>query len=718
LLFAAWLAAAYWFIPWLIRGAYHGESLPVLSRVISGQAVHSVEHYLGIWKALAWKLTLGFLLASVVVWIVLRLRPQIQAHFDRLLGPAAQVLRLPTVLLLCVWGGLVAGLAEALSVGLRYAIQKPSSWKYVFEAVWMAPLAGVVIFSAVGLTIVLLGLGWRSVRSLGVTIFVLTVLGCYCLLRVLPIGLFPWAALLLSIGVGVQVVRLVGGQLQSFLAVARRSTIVMMSLIVIVAVSLPISRRLAERRTMRQLDTPMPGLPNVLLIILDTVRAHNLTLYGYERNTSPHLARLAATGATFEQAIAPSSWTLPTHASLFTGRYPFELSGNWAVSLSDRFLTLAERFTQLGYATAGFVANYYYTMEPSGLSRGFTHYDSKKMSLELILQNSWAARTITRRVYKRLGIHQTLARKDAADINTEFLHWLPTSQDRPFFVFLNYFDAHYPYLPPEPFDTKFGAGPRWGQISESSPAPDELAALVDAYDGSIAYLDEQLGRLLGTLEESGALQNTLIIISSDHGEQFGERSPDLVSHGNSLFMSSVRVPLILWNPAGGVPEGLHISNPVTLRDVPATIMDMLPITADTLFPGASLARFWNETNSATRRYSAVLSEASPWDHSPPSDPVYWGPMKSLVRDTLHYIRNGAGREELYHILTDPWEQYDLSHTEQGRRALSGFRSRLEELLLPQVIAANTEVVRDDHQSSGRTDVPAPFSTEGLPGGSR
>jgi arylsulfatase A-like enzyme len=719
MIFAAWLATAYWFIPWLIRGAYRGESLPLLNQLISGQAIHPLEDYLGLWEALAWKFTLGFVLSFFALLIAQRFKTRIQTHFDRLLGPPAYPLRAPTVLLLCVWAGLLTGLAEAIKAVLTYSIKQQPNWAYAFEVIWMAPLAAVGIFVATGFIILLLALGWRSLRSLGVTTFILSVLGCYILLRLLPIGLFPWAALLLSIGLAVQVVRLVAKHSQGFRVLVRRSTLVMATLIVGVAVGFPVSKQLAEKRAMGQLDLARPGLPNILLIILDTVRAQSLSLHGYERNTSPHLVRLAETGAVFERAVAPSSWTLPSHASLFTGRHPFELAVDWEVPLNDRFPTLAEVVRESGYATAGFVANYFYTKETSGLSRGFIHYDAEKMSPEFVLQNSWAAKKIIKKIHKWLDVHQELARKTAADVNAEFFRWLPTAEGRPFFVFLNYFDAHDPYLPPEPFNARFGTGEQKHWLGSVGPAYSsaELTDLVDAYDGSIAYVDEQVGNLLSALEQSGRLRNTLIIVTSDHGEQFGERSANLVNHGNSLYLSSLHVPLIIWYPAA-VPGGQRFSDPVTLRDIPATIADILPIAIGSPFPGTSLAQLWNEPDSTMRRLSPLLSEVNPHDHIQPGEPAHAGPMKALLRDSLHYIRTGDGREELYNVVTDPWERHDLGQTKEGARELPSFRKCLEEMLNVGAMPAAGGPSANPYPSCGGSEVRAASSTVSLRGEAR
>ena len=211
---------------------------------------------------------------------------------------------------------------------------------------------------------------------------------------------------------------------------------------------------------------PPPGSPNVLLIVLDTVAAGHLNLYGYHRPTSTTLVELAERGIRFDSAQAASSWTLPSHATIFTGRWMHELSVGWLNPLDETHPTLAEFLGNRGYATAGFVANTMYCASDTGLSRGFTHYEdfifpkftapqdgrSGQSRLGRFRKNP-AVRggsAIARRVAAlcaRVWRSFVFDRKDAATVNREFLDWLSrrTEPARPFFAFLNYSDAHTPY---------------------------------------------------------------------------------------------------------------------------------------------------------------------------------------------------------------------------------------------------------------------------------
>lgn len=441
---------------------------------------------------------------------------------------------------------------------------------------------------------------------------------------------------------------------------------------------------MSPRRALAKLPPAPPGAPNVLLVVLDTVRAMNLSLYGYPRPTTPRLERLAGRGVRFELAFATAPWTLPSHASMFTGRYPYELSAGWDDPLDATYPTLADLFGARGYLTAAFVANTRYCSWESGLDRGFIHYENYLVSPGQIVLSSSLGRTIAnnQRLRRLIGNYEVLGRKTAPKVNADFLRWLSRKGRRPFFVFLNYMEAHYPYLPPPPFDTKFG--PRRLRLNPWLEhgwkwTPEEVQTELDAYDGSISYLDHHLGLLLDELERRGVLGNTLTIIVSDHGEQFGEHG--VMRHGNTLYLPVLHVPLLILLPSR-VPEGASVREPVTLRDLPATLLDLLGIEGGPRFPGSSLARFWAGGSTRAPEASPLLSEvgAIPSQDVPASYPISRGGMKSLLEERWHYIRNGDGREELYDFRSDPLEQRDLSGTAEGRRTIERRRGSLEAIV--------------------------------------
>ena len=288
--------------------------------------------------------------------------------------------------------------------------------------------------------------------------------------------------------------------------------------------------RLREGRREGALPTPPPGAPNVLLLILDTVRAEDLSLYGFPQPTTPHLEALASNGVTFEHAISPSPWTLPAHASVFTGRNPHELSADWESPLDAEDPTIAELLSARGWRTGGFVGNLIYATYETGLNRGFVRYEDYPVSPAMVARSSLMVRMIVNRVRRWLGLDQVLVWKSAESINASFLDWSRTRSDRPFFAFLNYMDAHAPYIPPPELSGKFGpARVGWATADLSNRQhweAEELRVERAEYDATIAYVDQQIGVLLDSLESRGVLENTLVVVAGDHGEQFGEHGFD------------------------------------------------------------------------------------------------------------------------------------------------------------------------------------------------
>jgi arylsulfatase A-like enzyme len=298
-----------------------------------------------------------------------------------------------------------------------------------------------------------------------------------------------------------------------------------------------------------------------------------------------------------------------------------------------------------------------------------------------------------------LGWYELIGRKPADQVRQRFLHWLDDVEEgRPFFAFLNLFDAHAPYLPPTPFDTAFARPlPRENPMHfdregwEWTPA--RVQAEQNAYDGAIAYIDQQLGLLFDELSERGRLANTLVIVTSDHGEEFMEHG--VMTHGNSLYAPALHVPLLLALP-GRVPEGRRFDAPVSIRDLPATVCDLVGVRAD--FPGESLARFWTDGTAATDSarvaagngrvggrvapdragpptaasgasdvpmsdvaglpQSPIHADVSGRTFRPSHYPVSRGDMQSVIDGRWHYIRRGDGHEELYDMAGDPWERTD------------------------------------------------------------
>ncbi len=245
-------------------------------------------------------------------------------------------------------------------------------------------------------------------------------------------------------------------------------------------------------------------------------------------------------------------------------------------------------------------------------------------------------------------------------------------------------DAHAPYFPPARADRHFGLRPstpddfkkltQWPDREYVSDDPRETEMARDSYDDCLAYLDAALGRLFDELDRRGLSKNTLIIVVGDHGEEIGEHR--LVGHGRSLYRDEVRVPLLVVRP-GKLPSGRVVSEPVSLRDLPATVVDLLGLSAASPFPGRSLAPLWaNSSGSPKAEPSLVKSEVairSRSDRNGSRPPAIRGPMVSVVAEGMTYIRNANGEEELYRLLEDPEEAKDLAKDEALRPILERLR---------------------------------------------
>ena len=606
-----------------------------------------------------------------------------------------------------VWFGLVTGLGEvALLTARRYLLGR---FNLVGQDVmWMAPAAEVLIFGTTGILLHALARRQSDMRLMRAA---LTLYGFLSALTILLMyyPLHPLAKVVLAAGIGVQFGKLAVHRFRTFIEIVS-STLAWPSAL---WRSLVKRRRLdgvphgselpsPERRdfligtgatlgalalgvqappffrewyALRNLPATRSDSPNVLLLVLDTVRASSLSLHGYHRPTTPELTRIAKSGAFFSRAYSHSSWTLPSIASMFTGRYPHELSATWQTSLDSKNRTLAEVLSTEGYATAGLVANTHYCSYESGLQRGFVHYEDYPVNFTQLVNSSGLAKHV--RGIGRTGQNgfNLVQRKSASDINRHFLSWLSSRNKRPFFAFLNYIDAHAPYMPPPPFNTLFGpATDRPNALHEFNWewTPEQIRAEQDAYDGTIAYLDREIGQLLTTLQQRGVLETTLVIIVSDHGELFGEHG--MMDHANSLYSRLLHVPLLLIWP-GKVPSGVVIQQPVGLRHIAATVLDLTELKA-TEMPGESLARFWRGAQDRSASSEPILASLEQGIRVDTRWRNAAGSLQSLVVGERHYIRNYDGSEEVYDLLADPGEERNITSASDTRL----FRETLEKLL--------------------------------------
>lgn len=377
--------------------------------------------------------------------------------------------------------------------------------------------------------------------------------------------------------------------------------------------------------------------PDVILISLDTLRADHLGCYGYERPTSPRIDDFAGRATLYTRALAAASWTVPTHASLFTGKFPYEHGAhNFEVSqpvnnanpLPQSHLTLAEALKSEGYDTGAFVANWAYLGRRWQLDQGFDTYHAE-------------------RTYAR-------------ELNRGVFDWLAAQSQRTFFLFINYIDTHRPYnttpregLLDRPvvqdkdlikvFKEKvlFGEEPTAGELTRQ---------IIDQYDTSIANVDQEVGALLDRLRAANLYDNAMIVLTSDHGEFFGEHG--LVLHSKDVYEEVLRVPLIVKAP--GQRVGRVSDTLTTSTDIPNLVLSQLP-------------------RPVAERYRLVFPDA-PGNHLVIAENRFthfrdlcderWGHRFRRVRRAVYdwpykYIHSSDGDNELYHLVEDPAESDNL-----------------------------------------------------------
>ena len=370
-----------------------------------------------------------------------------------------------------------------------------------------------------------------------------------------------------------------------------------------------------------------PPPPSVILIIIDTVRADHMSVYGYERETTPRLEEWAESGTVVENAFSAAAWTLPGVSSIITGLYPAQHGAGITgpSRIHDDLPTMAERLKERGYAT-GATANVSFMTDAFGLDRGFDLYD-----------------------FHPAGDAEGLR---PADQNVDIaLDWIG-EQEQPYFFMLHMFDAHRHYDAPEPARGTFTE-----QFADSYD-PDTLATLesrieaerrgdmdfhVAAYDEEILWLDMQLDRFFRTLQEREDFENTLVILTSDHGEAFRDHEHS-IGHGSCLHNEVIRVPLMVWDP-GRQHMGRRVG-PAATVDIKPTVMDYAGAEYEGL-AGVSLIPLLDGADPAPR---AIFAQ----NH------FYRRDLTSLIRWPLKYIQDHGTQERmLYDLEADPGELDNL-----------------------------------------------------------
>lgn len=378
--------------------------------------------------------------------------------------------------------------------------------------------------------------------------------------------------------------------------------------------------------------------PNIIIVLIDTLRTDHLSYNGYERLTSPNIDAFAKESLNFEYAYSGSSWTAPSVATLFTGVYPsvhgmmppnarVKAAEKFSFKLGEDLYTLAEVLKDSGYSTYGVSSNEWIS-DRFGYTQGFDHFlVESRMNADLV--NKKAYRMIDR---------------------------IAQSSD-PFFLYIHYFDPHDPYKPPRPFDTHFK------EKSENNTQDKHLRKLILGYDNEIFFVDKKIGELFRYLKSKRLYQDTLIILTSDHGEQFNERGH--IGHGFTLHNEEIKIPMLIRTP--GQQIGKIVRDPVSHIDIYRTIAELVGSKISNAQMGISLL-----SNDLSKRPLGVISEVT----------RHYS-YKALVRENFNkiigeyevtdglYTPTGSERSmNVYDMVEDPLELTPLDPNGKGKESLA------------------------------------------------
>ncbi len=610
-----------------------------------------------------------------------------------------------SLLIVGLGSGILTGLVEGLGLLLfqrinwaRWGPMMHVSW----EIVWISPIVDAILFLFLALVCGIVARLAPRLPALRALAFLLTFLSVYDWLT-LTSRLLHAACLLLAFGVAVAFTRWCGKRESSFLQFWKRTTPWVVAAWILAFAGIQGGRWLEERNAVAYLPAAAPGAPNVLVIVVDTLRADHVSSYGYARPTSPTFDRLAQQGVRFQNAISACSWSLPSHVSLLTGRYQFEHGVGsvqpepwlgWGSRGMGGFAALGEALERKGYRTGAFSANRTYFSRDLGFGRGFLHFEDYFQSpsdafVRTLFGREFARiylkrseHSLVKRLLRKFGFTSLLdqdaegsgsyggafgVRKRADAVNQEVTNWIDRDRQRPFFAFLNYFDVHDPYGGPRGYPK-----PSWPQLSD-----------VDAYDNGVKYVDDHIRQLMAELGQRGLAAHTLVVITSDHGESLGQHH--LRTHGKALYWELIHVPLLIWYP-GHVPAGATVVTPVTNAAIPATIMDLLGAGTESPFPPASLTALW-QTGGAPS-WPDPLSELA---HNAISDKedqlartliptASTGAMKSLVTPQWQFITHETMGNQLYDWVRDPEESSNLIHQPEGQATAGNLQSRMNDVM--------------------------------------
>jgi len=435
----------------------------------------------------------------------------------------------------------------------------------------------------------------------------------------------------------------------------------------------------------------MPHTPNIIILLLDTARAQSFSGYDYARPTSPHIDVLAAESVVYEQAIAPGCWSLPSQVSLLTGMLPAKHGAHELhLSYAHGYPMLPEVLREAGYHTLGISPNSWMSDE-FGVTHGFERYlklwQYRPAAPVTPGQTSGVGTWLDRKLQRGYWRHIFPHRNHAQHINRH-IRALVTKTPEPFFLYAIYWDMHLPYAARESYTTRWlPSGVTLSQAQQVNRDPlqylagnmpmseEDFTVLQACYDGALASLDAEIGALVAWLRRRGMLERTLLIITSDHGENIGDHG--LMSHAYSLHDTLIHVPLIVRYPELFSP-GQRVTQQVQLTDLFPTILDVLGLDVPRVrqeVQGVSLLAPTSDTSEERLAYAEMLAphpsvaslnrRTGAPEHTP--HPAIDRALRCLRTPATKVIWASDDNHALYDLRLDPHETTNL-YTREPQRA--------------------------------------------------
>jgi len=515
---------------------------------------------------------------------------------------------------LATWVGLLVGLAEALLffVARNYPLIN-AAHKVSLEGVWLAPMLDTAVWCVAGFFAALpLFVGWVArhwQRYLLAMTFLMVFAGALVVISA-PELITKYAALALSAGVAVVACRRIASREDHWLQWAGRKILCVPVIILACFVVVAGGSLAMQKWAMARLPQAAPGAPNVILMVLDTVRRDRLPPNTYDKIKLPALDRIAQESTVFANAWTTASWSLPSQTSLVTGHSASEHGADWhSGKLRKGTVTLGDYFQRRGYLAAAFSGNAAW-ITPEYFGHGFNYFEPIPLGKTMVRLG------MGRRLSKYFPDWSPLALA-AADLNTAFLNWLSGHPNRPFFAYICYMDVN---------------------NSGHEEIMHQAEVAIGRYDTALGRVDQRIGELERELERRGLKENTILIVTSDHGESFGAQGQDheQALHMTSVYPEQMRIPLMIRWPQK-VAGGALLQQTVSLKQVPATLEKLLDGQA------------------------SVFS--SPMDLSAPvaAEQCVFGDLRELKGSRTHamvacgsweFILHGHN-EELYNMESDP-----------------------------------------------------------------